>query len=414
MANVRNMEHLLHNTQKIVDHHHKMMIAKGEHFNLFSILGIESRENKTHSAFLAELLNPKGSHLKKEVFLKLFLQVVSRELSDDNSEQILLDNFINTTRTEVETEFVIGKRDDAKKEGGRLDISISNGKNFLCIENKIYAPDQNVQIQRYCNYDHGGENTVFYLTLKGSDPKSESKGDLESGIDFFNISYKVTIVNWLELCLKEVPNHTYIRESINQYILLIKKLTNVMNVEEDKELQELILKNLEESRYIAEKYENVTNQLKVKLRNDIRRNLLENLGSDFEIKSGRNIGDRYSKLWIQPVKWIGTDLKFAIEPFSGKGNKDEHLFVGLYDKKDSLVIQKIPKRNSINKIWKQTEPPLTKDGNKIKIKDMYTLEILSKPNDKEYMVLVNEIIKQTSDFVKDYENVLPGEIVQEN
>ena len=30
---------------------------KGENFNIFSILGLESAENKTHSAFIAELLN---------------------------------------------------------------------------------------------------------------------------------------------------------------------------------------------------------------------------------------------------------------------------------------------------------------------------------------------------------------------
>jgi len=90
MANLKDMEHLLQNTHKIVDHNHKLTIARGEHFNLFSILGIESRENKTHSAFLAEMLDPKGSHLKNEVFLKLFLQVVVKELNEQNSKEIKL------------------------------------------------------------------------------------------------------------------------------------------------------------------------------------------------------------------------------------------------------------------------------------------------------------------------------------
>ena len=40
----------------------------------------------------------------------------------------------------------------------------------------------------------GGNNHVFYLTLKGDDPIPESKGVLEAGTDFFNISYRETIV----------------------------------------------------------------------------------------------------------------------------------------------------------------------------------------------------------------------------
>src|SRR5688500_17218697 len=46
----------------------------GENFNIFRILKVDSNEVRTHSAFLAELLNPKGSHGQKDVFLKLFIE----------------------------------------------------------------------------------------------------------------------------------------------------------------------------------------------------------------------------------------------------------------------------------------------------------------------------------------------------
>lgn len=45
----------------------------GENFNIFSILKMESKENDTHSAFLGELLNPNGSHLKEDLFLSAFV-----------------------------------------------------------------------------------------------------------------------------------------------------------------------------------------------------------------------------------------------------------------------------------------------------------------------------------------------------
>ena len=37
----------------------------GENFNVFSILDRESDEVKTHSAIIAELLNPRGSHSQR-------------------------------------------------------------------------------------------------------------------------------------------------------------------------------------------------------------------------------------------------------------------------------------------------------------------------------------------------------------
>ena len=48
----------------------------GENFNVFRILGLSSSEVRTHSAFIAELLNPKGSHNQKQIFLKLFCEDV--------------------------------------------------------------------------------------------------------------------------------------------------------------------------------------------------------------------------------------------------------------------------------------------------------------------------------------------------
>ena len=49
----KNIKTLLFSVRKIVKHHNNLTIAKGEHFNLFSVLDIETKENKTHSAFLA-------------------------------------------------------------------------------------------------------------------------------------------------------------------------------------------------------------------------------------------------------------------------------------------------------------------------------------------------------------------------
>ncbi len=124
MANPANLKHLLSSTKQIIKHHDEITLAKGEHFNLFSVLKIEGRENNTHSAFLAELLNPKGSHKQGSKFLELFLKLINKELSqeeevgeEETTETSLLDKFVNPVRTKITTEFHIDKINIMKKQG---------------------------------------------------------------------------------------------------------------------------------------------------------------------------------------------------------------------------------------------------------------------------------------------------------
>ena len=410
MTDQRNLEHLLQNTKKIVQHHKEIIEAKGDHFNIFSVLGIESRENKTHSAFLSELLNPKGNHHQKDVFLKLFLQVVNKEISRKEGEPDLIERFINSAKTEVVTEFTIGKRNDVDKEGGRVDIFLKNRNNIICIENEIYASDQYAQIERYCNYKEE-YNTVFYLTLKGEDPHQNSRGELESGEHFFNISYSDHIVEWLELCLKEVPNLTSVREAINQYILIIKKLTNTLNMKQEKELQNLMANYLEESKYVATKYEKMVASFQEKFRKDIEDQLQKEL-SGYEVHRDEQVESKYSKLWIFRKEWKEQGFKFGLEPFSGKGHGNGYLFVGLFDKNNLEIIKDIPEEGRLNNWWKHTRPISTEAGNEIKMQDLYTLNILANPERSNYLALLNRVIKKTVEFINEYEKELPAEIIK--
>ena len=71
MMTNNNLKKLLLDAKRISDHQEEISTLKGENFNVFSILKMESKENETHSAFLGELLNPKGSHGFGSLFLKL-------------------------------------------------------------------------------------------------------------------------------------------------------------------------------------------------------------------------------------------------------------------------------------------------------------------------------------------------------
>ncbi|MBK8328979.1 MAG: hypothetical protein IPL09_05805 [Bacteroidetes bacterium] len=52
---------------------------------------------------------------------------------------------------------------------------------------------------------------------------------MECDKDYFNISYKDHISNWLQFCKKEAVDQPMLREIIKQYIFLINKLTNQMS-----------------------------------------------------------------------------------------------------------------------------------------------------------------------------------------
>ena len=49
---------------------------KGEFFNVFNTIGLRTEEVRLHSAFIAELLNPKGSHGLSYHFLQAFLETI--------------------------------------------------------------------------------------------------------------------------------------------------------------------------------------------------------------------------------------------------------------------------------------------------------------------------------------------------
>ena len=195
---------------------------KGEFFNIFSLLEAERDEVHTHSAFLAELLNPEGLHGKKDNLLKLFIEEILLKTIPDRI-------IPNTNSVVVKIEESIGEIDIANESGGRIDILIEflNSKYAIIIENKIDANDEEKQLSRYYNYALKNYNnfTIFYLTLDGHEPPEWSTGK-ETEIHYWAcISYKKHIKKWLEKDLKYNKDNFLVNGTIKQYITLINKLT---------------------------------------------------------------------------------------------------------------------------------------------------------------------------------------------
>ncbi|WP_430972514.1 PD-(D/E)XK nuclease family protein [Sunxiuqinia rutila] len=308
--------HLLQQAGILIKHQREKEILKGESFNVFSILKMETKENETHSAFLAELLNPDGSHLKGNTFLNLFLQTIDNKTIDLQSAK-------------VKVEHAVGTRDDNNKTGGRIDLYIWDSQgNTISIENKIYAGDQQAQVERYVNHNKE-KNTVYYLTLDGHEPSKNSKGKLVVDEDFFTLSYKGDIINWLQMCFQESADVPILRESIKQYMILLKKLTHTMENKEQQELINLILSNYEEASLIANNINKAATGVRDRWRNKVIELLEEQISDNYQISRGDLIHRKFAQIWIKPIGFADRILHFGVESFSGNGIPDSRLFIGV-------------------------------------------------------------------------------------
>lgn len=189
---------------------------EGEFFNVFNTIGLRTEEVRLHSAFIAELLNPKGSHGLSHRFLQAFLEVIG--VQDDYFDYRCCPHGIITERW-------IGPMTEI--EGGRIDIIIEDGKHAIIIENKIYAGDQTNQMLRYNNYGRkkfpDGYKLV-YLTLDGYEPDKRSIGNAKFKFD--TISYENEIGEWLEKCYTISEGKPLVQSVIKQYCELVKQITN--------------------------------------------------------------------------------------------------------------------------------------------------------------------------------------------
>ena len=204
--------------------YHDERVKNGDYFNVFNVLGLSTNETRTHSAFLAELLNPYGSHGMGDLFLKRFLTYTHIE-----------DLHLDTQNAYVEVERSIGEIDEDYEHGGRIDIIVeSTGGKGIIIENKIYAVDQPKQLVRYHNYAEStyGDYRLLYLSLdKGEASIDSTRGNnvqLVAGEDYLSVTYRNEILTWLCDCLEELPQNKVVFIILKQYIDLLKQLTYQM------------------------------------------------------------------------------------------------------------------------------------------------------------------------------------------
>jgi hypothetical protein len=217
----------INKVKKIYEEHNKNQIKNGGDFNICSILRKHNDEVNLHSKFIYELINPDGSHLQGDKFLRLFI-----------NEALELDDFI--------FEDLKIYREDLTDDNRRIDFTIESSNYLIGIEMKIDATDQDKQMYSYHkelekrNHKYKKNIKLYYLTKYGSEPTKQSLHLLKS--DKYNLlSFNIDIEWWLNKCI-EKTNILKLQESINQYLEVVHKITGQTPKELENKMDTLITK----------------------------------------------------------------------------------------------------------------------------------------------------------------------------
>lgn len=356
---------LLNQVGSILKSYDKIAKSTGENFNIFTVMGMESNEVKTHSSIIGELLNPKGSHGLKEIPLNIFLQQVIKPLLEENNNELFTKHFdFDFENTKSYIEDFAGKINEDKTEGGRIDIVIKDNKKAFLIENKIYADEQTNQLIRYKKFYPNAP--IIFLTLFGSDAKTAT--DLEINKDYFIISYEEHVLKWLEECLKEAVKYPMLREVIRQYINLVKKLTHqTINQELKKEIMELIKNNFLEAAEIAKNYDAAKNDVIegfwVKLFES--QSLKEKLKETWKIEQNKTLIPKYNHLLFSHNENDKAYLYYRYNNNDGavecgiilknKDLKGNEVYDAIKKSNPNLFLENFRTSNYQSVIWKKDE-----------------------------------------------------------
>ncbi len=337
---------LLEHLQGVIKFESKRKKITAEDFNIFNILGISHLEVSTHSKFISNLLDPCGSHYQGSIFLELFLKKIDIEGFDYANAYI-----------EVEK---------SENKYGRFDIFITDDKNWtIIIENKIHARSQEEQLGRYIKYLKETSKTknkkLLYLTLANEfDNDSHCNEDYSPGIGisqrekeflkpqgvktvediklYKHITYSKDILDWLIDSQKEAVSLPRIREVIEQYIQIIRELTNKPEGMAMNEIRDYIKKDKEHYNALTEcckAYNNIRTDLIKKVFEDIKV-IIKNKYPNAKIENSIEEDGTEKGLIFQSTKYKNVSLQCVFE-----GNLKGDLFIGIWNEgKEQLQLPK--------------------------------------------------------------------------
>ena len=179
--------------------------AEAPNFNVFRVLRLERKELITHSPFLANLLNPAGTHAQGDLFLRLFIERLVQK-------QARLPASIAGGRWFVRQEQVT--------DSGNLDIHLWSHplRCQIVIENKIGAADQDDQLPRYWNHMQTQRGQFDFQQLVYLTPQPRVPAVTGKPLPpYINLTYRDDICALLRAALA-VIHSPRLQSSLEQYL----------------------------------------------------------------------------------------------------------------------------------------------------------------------------------------------------
>lgn len=332
----------------LIDESNRTAKENKENFNILECLTRFHLE-ELHSKFLGYLLDPKAEHDCGDIFLKFFLETIGVMGSSE------------TTNATVVLERFIGRKDDTSNMYGFIDIYIETTSHIIVVENKLTAKDQEDQLLRYSNYCNSINNNnkkvvLFYLTLWGS-KSPEAEKEENQMINYITISYRYTILQWLEKCMEwtELTNYKNILSGIKSYYDILKK--RILHIPNHKAMESTITElQKNENRNILAEVEEICDALKQARKNVlqefwciVKAKVSEMLNEDWTIDfyTDEGVDDRHGHLGIYHVK--NKNIHVCFEPlYCHYADQIEKCDLALWRNPSKVSNEKIKEYTNVN------------------------------------------------------------------
>ncbi|MFN8017143.1 MAG: PD-(D/E)XK nuclease family protein [Acidimicrobiales bacterium] len=171
-----------------------------------SLLGVLDlrRSEVHHSKVLAWFLDPSGGHRLRDRFLKRFLATIG------------LSDVTEADRATVQLE--MPTVDPLSGRAGSVDIVVRIGDRAVLIENKIWSPETNDQLDRYSNAANA-QATLVYLTPYGARPRRSQDPEGKWQI----LSWRTDVMPVLEALKCELADEGRFSAALTDYLQALKE-----------------------------------------------------------------------------------------------------------------------------------------------------------------------------------------------
>jgi len=328
----------------------------GEKFNIFNALKLTHKE-WAHSRILAELLSPDGSHGKDNLFLEKFLKIVAKKhityaKTDEDRGEV-------GEKFSIESSIV---QEEMSIDNSRFDIIITNQNMKIILENKIWSPEGNEQLEKYSKQK---PTHLIFLTPDGKKAEKIGEGEFE----YIKMSYKKDIQDWLEMCKKESVDNPILRETLTQYILLIRQLTGQTR---RNEMEEEVIAIMKDSKYISAAFDiaGSFDAMKKRIMEDFFSSLKAEAEAPelgLEMREGktlielRNSRIHYAAISFYKREWEGKQLGITFHFVNG-GNKIQYSIMSwdVCESLDDRIINEFSQWQQSKKYEKDKHCPIWK------------------------------------------------------